>query len=267
MIPTIYVFRKVALLLLISLLAFSGTAQDEANLNITQKIDELFKDIKNEPGAAVGVIQNGQVIYKKGFGLANLDYNIPITTSSIFEVGGLSMHVTGACILLLENEGKLSLDDPIQKYLTDFPKYAKGQPTIRQCFHHTSGLRDFLEMLNMSGQSTDMPYTAAEAIELIKKQKALTIIPGSDYRYSHSGYLVLAAIVEQISGQSLNNFATENIFAPLGMNHTFFADTKGQIITNRAVGYQKKEEQYKVSQPFNFLTTTYQYRRFYQMDP
>ncbi len=251
---TIYTFRKLALLLLMSVFALYGTAQDNTNLSIPQEIDQLFKDIKNEPGAAIGVLHKGEIIYQKGFGLANLDYDIPITTKSIFELGALSMHFTGTCILLLENQGKLSLDDPIQKYLTDFPKYAKGQPTIRQCLHHSSGLRDYLEMIKMKGQQVDMAFTAKDGIDLIKRQKKLTISPGSDYRYTNTGYLVLAAIVEQISGQTIAEFAKENIFDPIGMTNTFYLDTKGKVIKNRAIAYEKDSMGYRMVHPFNFVT-------------
>lgn len=254
MILTIYAFRKLTLLLLMSVFAFKGTAQDDTNLSITQKIDQLFKDIKNEPGVAIGVLYKGEIIYQKGFGLANLDYDIPITPRSIFELGALSMHFTGTCILLLENQGKLSLDDPIQKYLTGFPKYPKGQPTIRQCLHHSSGLRDYLEMIKMKGQEVDMHFTANDGIELIKRQKKLTISPGSDYRYTNTGYLVLAAIVEQISGQTIAEFAKENIFDPIGMTNTFYLDTKGKVIKNRALGYAKDSMGYRMIHPFNFIT-------------
>ncbi len=251
---TIPTFRKLTLPLIMSVFAFCATAQDSTNLSITQKIDQLFEGINNEPGTAIGVIHKGAVVYQKGFGLANLDYDIPITPKSIFELGALSMHFTGACILLLENQGKLSLDDPIQKYLTDFPKYPKGQPTIRQCLHHSSGLRDYLEMINMKGQQMDMNFTAKDGIELIKRQKKLTIPPGSDYRYTNTGYLVLAAIVEKISGQTIAEFAKENIFDPIGMTNTFYLDTKGTIIKNRALGYAKDSLGYRMIHPFNFIT-------------
>lgn len=255
MMPTIYAFRKLTLLVLMALFAFNGKAQDDTNLSIPQKIDQLFKDIiKNEPGAAIGVLHKGEIIYQKGFGLAHLDYEAPITTQSIFELGALSMHFTGTCILLLENQGKLSLDDPIQKYLTDFPKYPKGQPTIRQCLHHSSGLRDYLAMLELKGQSFDIDFTATDCMDLIKRQKKLTISPGSDYRYSNSNYFVLAAIVAQISGQSIADFAKENIFDPIGMTNTFYLDTKGKVIKNRALSYAKDSSDYRMIYPLNFIT-------------
>ena len=141
---------------------------------------------------------------------------------------------------------------PIQKYLTDFPKYAKGQPTIRQCLHHASGLRDYLEMIKMAGKSNQINFTSEQAITLLKKQKALTMVPGSDYRYSNANYLALAEIVERISGQSLDEFAKANIFTPLEMTNTFFLDNKGKIIKNRALSYQKDSASYSLNQSFNF---------------
>jgi len=252
MIPAIsfrFIFKAIFLLLFLPCV---GLSQSTPTPIIQKKLDQLFPELPNQPGCAVGVIKNGKAIYKKGTGLANLDYDIPITEQSVFEIGDLSMHFTGACILILAHQRKLELDAPIQKYLTDFPKYAKGQPTIRQCLHHSSGLRDYMEMIRMTGKNEQIAFTSDDAIALIKKQKALTIVPGDAYRYSYSGYLVLAEIVERISEQSLAAFAKANIFDPLDMQATFFLDDKGKVIKNRALSYQKKGESYLLNQSFNF---------------
>ncbi len=237
---------------LLILLPIIGNTQVEFNSKIEQKMDSLFLEYQGEAGAAAVVVHKGKVLYQKGFGLANLENNIPITPQTVFETGAVAMHVTATAILLLENEGKLSLDDPIQKHLTTFPKYKKGEVTIRHCFHHSSGLRDYLDLIKMTGRSQHMTFDNKAAHELLQKQKELTIVPGSDYRYSHSNYLVLALIVEQISGQSIADFAKEKIFTPLGMNNTFYYQDREKVIKNRALLYAKENEEIKLKQNYYF---------------
>ena len=229
-----------------------GNAQFQFNSNIEQKIDSLFKEYEGEAGAAAGISHKGKVLYQKGFGLANLENEVKVTPQTVFETGAVAMHVTATAILLLENEGKLSLDDPIQKHLTTFPKYKKGEVTIRHCFHHSSGLRDYLDLIKMKGQSQHIDFNNKTGFDLLQKQKELTIVPGSDYRYSHSNYLVLALIVEQISGLSIGQFTKQNIFAPLGMNNTFYYEDNEKVIKNRALLYGKDGEEYKLKQNFDF---------------
>lgn len=229
-----------------------GNAQIAFNSETGKKLDALFDEYNNEAGAAIGIMVDGKVLYQKGFGYANLEYKIPVTPQTVFETGGVAMHITATAILLLEKEGKLSLDDPIQKYLTEFPNYKKGEVTIRHCFHHSSGLRDYLNLLIMSGQDFHIPFDNKDAFNLLQKQKELTIQPGSDYRYSHSNYLTLALIVERISGMSIGEFAQQQIFKPIGMNHTFFYEDSEMVIPNRALLYGKEGEEFKLKQNYKF---------------
>lgn len=234
------------------LLPIFGNAQVQFNASIEQKIDSLFEEYEGEPGAAAAIYHKGKVLYQKGFGLANLENDIKVTPQTVFETGAVAMHITATAILLLENEGKLSLDDPIQKHLTTFPIYKKGTVTIRHCFHHTSGLRDYLDLLKMKGKSQHIDFDNKAGFDLLQKQKELTIVPGSDYRYAHSNYLALALIVEQISGMSIGEFAKKNIFTPLGMNNTFYYEDNEKIIKNRALLYGKDGEEFKLKQNFDF---------------
>lgn len=203
------------------------------------QVDEVFKTWsgKDNPGAALGIVQDGKLIYSRGYGLADLEHNIPITDSTIFYIGSVSKQFVTMGLLLLEEQGKLSLDDRIQKYLPDFPEY--GAPlTIRHFIHHTSGVRDNLTLWILSGQDLLDHIDKEEMYQLIRRQKELNFTPGEKYLYSNSCYFLLGLIIEKVSGESLRDFGQHHLFGPLGMNHTFFGDDNTRIIRNRAFSYQ-----------------------------
>lgn len=206
----------------------------------TQAVDHIFEDWNNTdtPGGALAVIQDGEIVYSKGYGMADLEHDIAVSPSSVFYIASVSKQFVNFCILLLEEEGKLDLNAPIQTYLPDFPDY--GAPlTIRNFVHHTSGVRDYLTLMRLKGRSYLDEIGKEEAYELIKSQKALNFPPGERYLYSNSCYFMLALVVEQVSGQSIRDFAHENIFQPLGMNHTLFYDDNTDLVKNRAFSYRK----------------------------
>ena len=208
-----------------------------------QAIDNLFTEWNrpNVPGGALGIIKDGNLIYAQGYGIADLEHDIQITPSTVFYIGSVSKQFVSFCILLLEEQGKLSLDDKIQKYLPDFPEY--GDPlTIRHFIHHTSGVRDFLTLMALKGKDYLDNTDVEEVYELIKKQEALNFSPGEQYLYSNSCYFMLALIIEKIAGQSLKEFAHEHIFKPLGMDNTLFYDDNRDLIKNRAFSYEKKND-------------------------
>ncbi len=209
------------------------------------KVDDIFKqwNNNNSPGAALGIIQKGKIIYSRGYGLADLEHGIPITDSTIFYIGSVSKQFVTMCILLLEEQGKLKLNDRVQQYLPDFPTY-DAPLTIQHFIHHTSGIRDNLTLWNLAGNSYLDHIDKAEMYQLIKRQKALNFTPGDRYLYSNSCYFILALIVEKISGQSLREFAQKNIFHPLGMHHSFFGDDNRKIIMNRAFSYEAGQKGY-----------------------
>lgn len=240
------------ILTIIFVIPIVGYTQPQFNASIEQKIDSIFKEYEGEPGAAAAIFHKGKVLYQKGFGLANLENDIKVTPQSVFETGAVAMHFTATSILLLEEEGKLSLDDPIQKHLTSFPQYKKGIVTIRHCLHHSSGLRDYMDLIKMTGRSQHIDFDNEAGFDLLQKQEELTIVPGSDYRYSHSNYLALALIVEKVSGMSIGQFAKQNIFEPLGMTNTFYYEDNEKVIKNRALLYGKDGEEYKLKQNFDF---------------
>ncbi|MBS3817884.1 serine hydrolase [bacterium] len=202
-----------------------------------KKVDRLFEewDKTNSPGCALAVIHHGKIIYKQGYGMANLELDVPITPHSLFYIGSCSKQFVAMCIALLENRGKLTLDDPIQKYIPEIPEY-NHRITIHHLIHHTSGLRDYLSLLNIAGIPFGY-YHEADVLDLCSRQKELNFTPGEKYMYSNSGYFLLSMIIERVSGQSLREFARKNIFDPLGMNHSHFHDDYTRIIENRASGY------------------------------
>lgn len=203
------------------------------------KVDELFEkwDKPDSPGCALGIVKDGRLIYKRGYGMANLDYNISISPKSVFQIASLSKQFTAMSILLLAKQEKLSLDDEIQKYLPDLPRY-QSPITIRHLIHHTSGIRNFIELAELAGmRHEDAHLTDDDFLGLISRQKDLNFKPGEEYLYSNSGYFLLGLIVKKASGRSLREFAGDNIFRPLGMNNTHFHDDRNMLVKNRATGY------------------------------
>lgn len=211
--------------------------------SLEEKVDELFAewDKPNSPGCALGVIKDGRLIYARGYGMANLEYDIPITSKTVFRIGSTSKQFTAMCIALLAERGKLSLDDDIRKYIPEMPRY-EASITIRHLIHHTSGIRDYLELMDMALKREEDYYTPEETIEMLARQKGLNFKPGEKFLYSNSNYFLLGVIVERVSGKSLREFAEENIFKPLGMENTHFHDDHTMIVKNRAVGYSPKKD-------------------------
>lgn len=212
-------------------------------------VDALLagKDGTAVPGCSVAAMKDGAIVYKRGFGMANLDYGIPNRPDTVFHVASISKQFTAAAIALLVLDGKLLLDDEVRRYLPELPDF--GAPiTLRQLIHHTSGLRDQWSLLEMSGwrYSQDL-ITNDDVMGAVKRQKTLNFPPGSRFSYSNTGYTLLALIVEQVTGKTLRAFAQERIFIPLGMNSTFFRDDHAQVVRNLAVGYVPHGSTFKSS--------------------
>jgi len=235
----------VTLLVLGVMLNLSAVAQEqkiELNSALVEplkvKVDALFAqwDKSDSPGCALGVIKDGSFIYKRGYGMANLDYNIPISPNTSFYIASTSKQFTAASIALLAREGKISLDDDVRKYLPEIPQY-QSPITIRHLVYHTSGIRDYLDLTGLAGRHTEDVNTDDDFIKFIARQKNLNFKPGERYLYSNSGYFLLSQIVKRASGKSLRAFTDENVFKPLGMVNTRFHDDRSEIIKNRATGY------------------------------
>ena len=201
------------------------------------KIDSIFSSWDNDstPGGAVGVMKDGKLIFAKGYGLADLEHDIPITPATVFYFASSGKQFAAFAILLLEEQGKLRLDDEIQRYLPDFPRFE--QPiTIRHLLHHTSGIRGYSALWDLQGRSYLERISATATYQLIKNQSALNFVPGEQSVYSNSGYFLMSEIVTKASGQSLKEFADEHIFQPLGMASTLFLDDNRDLIKRRAHG-------------------------------
>lgn len=186
--------------------------------SLIDKADALFAewDKPDSPGCALGVIQNGRFVHQRGYGMANLEHEVPISSRSVFRIGSTSKQFVAMSIALLVEQGKLSLDDDVRKYLPEMPEYER-RINLRHLVHHTSGIRDYLTLMSLAGMRDDDFYTDDEAVEMVARQKELNFAPGDEYLYSNSGYYLLGVIVKRASGQSLRQFAEENILKPLGM--------------------------------------------------
>jgi CubicO group peptidase (beta-lactamase class C family) len=224
--------------LILSCISTCSFAQIKAKIEVDRIFTEWNKS--NVPGGALGVVKDGKLVYANGYGIADLEHDVKITPSTVFYIGSVSKQFVTFCVLLLEEQGKLNLNDPIQKYFPDFPVY-ESPLTILHFIHHTSGVRDYLTLMDLKGRSYLDHITVDEVYELIKRQSTLNFKPGDQYLYSNSCYFMLALIVEKVSGEPIRKFAATNIFEPLGMNHTQFYDDNTNIIRNRAFSYAKDE--------------------------
>lgn len=206
---------------------------------INARVDKLFAswDKPDSPGCALAVIKDGGIIHRRGYGAADLDHDVPISPGTVFHVASVSKQFTAFAVLLLAQQGKLSLDDPVRKYITELRDF--GSPiTIRHLMHHTSGLRDQWNLLIMSGwRLSEDVVRDDDVLDLVSRMKALNFNPGEQHLYSNTGYTLLAQIVKRVSGQSLREFAEANIFKPLGMTRTFFRDDHAVIVKNQAYAY------------------------------
>ncbi|MFC2164985.1 serine hydrolase domain-containing protein [Acidobacteriota bacterium] len=214
----------------------------------TKKVDKLFAKWSStiSPGAALAIIQDGKIIYTRGYGMANLEQNIPITSKTVFRIGSTSKQFTAACIAILSLQGKISLDDDIRKYVPEIPKYEKTI-TVRHLVHHTSGLRDYLVLAMLSGLTDDNFYSTDDTVAQLSRQKGWNFPPGEEHLYCNSGYFLMGEIVKRVSGKSLNDFAQEHIFKPLGMHNTHFHDDYTMIVKNRADGHAHAKGGFKIN--------------------
>jgi CubicO group peptidase (beta-lactamase class C family) len=205
------------------------------------KVDKVFEmwNRKDSPGCAVGVYKDGQIVYEHGYGMANLNDDVPITPETVFHVASMSKQFTAASILLLAQQGKLSLDDDVHKYIPELPDFGE-HITLRQMMHHTSGLRDQWSLLGLAGwrYSQDL-ITDDDVMSILVHQKALNFKPGEKYMYSNTGFTLLAIVVKRVSGMSFREFTTKNLFEPLGMKHTHFRDDHEEVIKHDALGYEQ----------------------------
>ncbi len=227
------------ILILLAGSVFAQTKSSEQKQEtLPAQVDKIFAayDRKDSPGCALGVFQSGKIVYSRGYGMANLAAGEPITAKTIFDIGSTSKQFTAASILLLAQRGKLSLDDDVRRYIPELPQYQKPI-TIRQLMHHTSGLRDYVNLLTLAGTTNEGDVTAKQSVDMLVRQKALNYEPGAEFLYSNSGYLLLSQIAERVTRKNLATFADKNIFKPLGMKATRILAAENKVLPNRAIGY------------------------------
>ncbi|MFA9560133.1 serine hydrolase domain-containing protein [Evansella sp. AB-rgal1] len=203
-----------------------------------KRIDSIFSKWQNGlcPGGQVVVRKGGEVVYKNNFGYANIEHEIPVRDETVFHVASVSKQITVMCVLLLQEDGKLHIDDDVREYVAEYIAFQEPV-TIRQMMNNVSGIRDQWELLGLSGVRIVDTITQRDALSLIGKQRKLNFEPQSQFLYSNSNFSLLAEIVEKLSGKTLNEFAEERIFRPLGMKSTFFKDNYWKVIPHKANSY------------------------------
>ncbi|MFD2200885.1 serine hydrolase [Shivajiella indica] len=208
--------------------------------NLENKMDSLAASLTGDglPGFVIGVTKGNEVIFQKTYGQMNLDYQMPISNQTTFNLASVSKHITAFAILKLEEEGKINLDAKIQDYIPELPDYGK-EIKVRHLIYHTSGLGSTDNIRLFAGISLEQPWTAEDELELIKSYRILNFNPGDEFLYSNAGYALLAKIIENVSGQAYDDYIENELFIPLGMNNSFAYTRPGKTIPNRGVGYKK----------------------------
>ncbi len=224
-------------LMVASVSVLAQTAQVDALLAGWNKTDS--------PGCALGVIRDGKLVYQRGYGMANLEHNVPLTSDTVFYIASTSKQFTAMGVALLVTQGRIALTDDIHKYVPELPRWE--QPvTVAHLVHHTSGIPDFFALTPLAGRRLEDTMTDDDVLALLVRQPALNFKPGEQFQYSNSGYFLLGIIVSRITGKSLRTFAEESFFQPLGMRDTHFHDDRTMIVPKRATGYVPKAGGYGI---------------------
>ncbi len=212
-----------------------------------EQVDTLFAkwSRKDSPGCAVGVIRDGQLIYQRGYGMASLDHDVPLTSRTVFYIASTSKQFTAMSIALLATRGKISLTDDIRRYLPELPRW-DHPVTIAHLVYHTSGIPDFFVLMPLAGRRLEDTITDEDIISLLARQPRLNFRPGDQFQYSNSGYFLLGVIITRVTGKSLRQFAEDSLFAPLGMRDTHFHDDRTMVVPRRATGYVAKGDGFAI---------------------
>lgn len=249
--------NKFTISLFCLLFSFSTGIQAQTNEKLAdkvQKADSLFNKwaSDNSGGASIAVVKNGEIVFSNAYGMANLEYGIPNTVNTIFHAASLSKQFTAYSILLLEQEGKLSLNDDIRKYIPQVPDFGE-KITLYHLANHLSGLKDQWRLLYLAGWRPDDVILNTDILDLVSNQTDLNFYPGSKVMYCNTGFTLLAEVVSRVSGKTFAEFTKENIFDPLEMSNTQFYDDHNKIVKNRAYSYKNEGETLKKDK-LNFST-------------
>ena len=216
------------------------------------RIDSVFApyDAVDVPGCALALSRHDTLVFDHAWGIADLEHAVPITPETIFEAGSVSKQFTAAAVLRLVQQGRLSLDDDVRKYVPELPAY-ESPITIRHLIHHTSGLRDWSALVAIAGAPRGTRvYTHGHVLDVIRKQRSLNFPVGTQYLYSNSNYNLLAIIAERVSGKTLAQYTKAEFFDPLGMRHTSWRDDYQRVVPGRAQAYGGSEKSWRLQMPF-----------------
>jgi CubicO group peptidase (beta-lactamase class C family) len=243
-----------ALLGVISLLSYPAPAAAQWWPHAARATSDSFPDLatrlarveailrtfegSGKPGLAIAILEDGELVYARGYGTAQLEYGIPITPRTVFHVASVSKQFTAFAIAMLAEQGKLALSDDVRRYLPDLPDFG-ARITIRDLVHHMSGLRDQWTLLTMAGWRLDDVITQADILRLVRRQRELNFPPGSEHVYSNTGYTLLAEIVRVVTGTPFPDWMRKQVFVPLGMTDTHFHDDHRTVVKNRAYSYSR----------------------------
>ena len=219
------------------------------------RVDSLFSSWRgaDRPGCAVGVSHRGRVVLERAYGMADIESGVPMTPATVVHAASIAKQTTALAVLLLVRDGKLSLDDDVRRWLPELPQYseARGAPiTVRHLLGHTSGLRDFFELLILGrGHLEEERITDADAMAMVRRQRVLNFPPGAEYGYSNTNYLLAAKVVERVSGQRFPDFVASRVLTPLGMTRSRVRDDITSLVPGRAVGYVRSGTGWRTSGP------------------
>ena len=240
---------------LAAVLVLSGLAAPLAAQGIGPRIDSVFAEYATTdgPGCIVGVRRGGETIHARAYGMANLEYGVPLSPETISESGSVAKQFTAAALVLLAQDGRLALDDEVHRYLPELPDF--GAPiTIRMLLNHTSGLRDQWALLSLMGNPPGRQvHTVPSVLHLATKQRMLNFAPNSEYLYSNMGYVLAGIIVQRVSGRTLQQFTAERLFRPLGMTHTEWREDYRKVVPGRATAYARERNAWVQDMPFTMV--------------
>jgi CubicO group peptidase (beta-lactamase class C family) len=217
------------------------------------KIDALIPSGVNQstPGLVIGIVQNGKLVFGKGYGLANMAYKMSNNPKMVYNIGSVSKQFLGYAFAMLHVNGDLNLDDPVAKYLEDWPKF-KHKVTLRHLLSHTSGYREAYAMSALAGRNIGVDrLTRKECLDVVRNQPELEFIPGSRFTYNSTAWVILAEVMEKVTGQPADKWVETNILQPLKMNDTQIESYVGEVILNTAESYSYIKEKGYINQESN----------------
>ncbi len=227
-------------LAVVSLALVSAAAAQQGDEQLRAEVDSMFDACKADtPGAVVLVARGQRVVLQKAYGLADLERRVPLTVDSIFDIGSTSKQFTAACVLLLEQDGKLTLGDLAKQHVPELPACCEAV-TVRHLVLHTSGIPDYVGLLAGAGSHLEDRTTAGDALAALRQVAKLDFAPGTKWAYSNSNYFLLSQVVERAAGTSLTAFAQRRLFTPLGMTHTHIHDDCTLLVPDRALSYSRR---------------------------